>query len=171
MKWMPRKPMKSNCSGMDEKLASLLLDPAGASEKVHKHLAGCESCRRELEELRATMNLMDAWEIPEPNPYFLTRLEARLRGEREAGPAGWLAALRARFAYGPAANVRPLAAMALTVVLLVGGGTYLGVTDWNQPPVASGQASVVHDLQTMDNNAQLLDQLEAISSNNNQDGD
>jgi len=29
------------------------------------------------------------------------------------------------------------------------------------------QTAVVHDLQTMDNNAQLLDQLEALSSQNN----
>ena len=72
------------------------------------------------------------WEAPEPSPYFLTRLDARMREEREAAPASWLssrlARLRAGFAYGPTLHVRPLAAMALTVVLFVGGGTYLGVT-------------------------------------------
>jgi hypothetical protein len=57
--------------------------------------------------------------------------------------------------------------MALTIVLLLGGGTYLGVTDWNQAANPPGQAAVVHDLQTLDNNAQLLDQLEALSSTNN----
>jgi len=57
--------------------------------------------------------------------------------------------------------------MALTVVLLLGGGTYLGVTDWNGTPAPSGPTAVVHDLQTMDNNAQVLDQLEALSGNNN----
>ncbi len=56
--------------------------------------------------------------------------------------------------------------MALTVMLLLGGGTYLGITDWNQPANPPEQAAVVHDLQTLDNNAQLLDQLEALSSNN-----
>jgi hypothetical protein len=56
--------------------------------------------------------------------------------------------------------------MAMTVVLLLGGGTYLGISDWNQPPAPPNQAAVVHDLQTMDNNAQLLDQLEDLSSNN-----
>jgi hypothetical protein len=58
--------------------------------------------------------------------------------------------------------------MALTVMLLVGGGTYLGVTDWNQPAQPAGQA-VVNDLQLLDNNAQLLDQMEALSSNDNGD--
>jgi len=92
-----------------------------------------------------------------------------MREEREAAPAGWLARLRARFVYGPAMHVRPLAAMALTVVMLVGGGAYLGVTDWNQTAQPAGQAAVVNDLQNLDNNAQLLDQLEALSSNNNGD--
>ncbi len=159
-----------NCAEVDTKLASLLLDPAAApaamQTKLQMHLAECDRCRRELDELRATMALLDTWEAPEPNPYFLTRLEARLREEREAEPEGWYSRLRARFAYGPQTHVRPLAAMALTVLLLLGGGTYLGISDWNQPPAAPNQAAVVHDLQTMDNNAQLLDQLEDLSSNN-----
>jgi anti-sigma factor RsiW len=163
-----------NCAEVDARLASLLLDPASALAalpgKLQTHLAECDRCRRELDELRATMALLETWKAPEPNPYFLTRLEARLREEREAEPQGWLkggiASLRARFAYGPQTHVRPLAAMALTVVLLLGGGTYLGISDWNQPPALPNQAAVVHDLQTMDNNAQLLDQLEDISSAN-----
>jgi predicted anti-sigma-YlaC factor YlaD len=168
------KRTNKNCAEMDKKLASLLLDPAAAPAalpaKVQMHLAECDRCRRELDELRSTMALLDSWKAPEPNPYFLTRFEARLREEREAAPAGWLkggiALLRARFAYGPAAHVRPLAAMALTVLLLLGGGTYLGISDWNQPPAPPIQAAVVHDLQTMDNNAQLLDQLEDLSNTN-----
>jgi hypothetical protein len=51
--------------------------------------------------------------------------------------------------------------------VLLGGGTYLGVTNWDQPAAAPGQAAVVNDLQLLDNNAQLLDQLEALSSNDN----
>jgi hypothetical protein len=112
------------------------------------------------------MALLDTWEAPEPSPYFLTRLKARLNEERQAAPAGWLERLRARFTYGPHLHTRPMAAMALTVVLLLGGGTYLGMTNWEQP-AAPPQAAVVHDLQLLDNNAQLLDQLESISSTDN----
>jgi hypothetical protein len=155
---------------MDAKLANLLLDPAAATatlpEEAQAHLAGCDRCRRELAELRTMIALLDTWKTPEPNPYFLTRLEARLREERDAEPAGWLARLRARFAFRPVSHIRPLAAMALTVVLLVGGGIYLGITDWNHPPAPPRQTAVVNDLQTMENNAQLLDQLESLSSNN-----
>jgi len=55
------------------------------------------------------------------------------------------------------------------VMLLIGGGTYLGVTDWNHPAQPPVQAAVVNDLQMLDNNAQLLDQLESISDNNGGD--
>lgn len=170
---------------MEGKLAELLLAPATGPDAdfagVRSHLEACEGCRRELAELRATMALLDEWEAPEPNPYFLTRLGARIEDERAAEPAGWLrgglARMRARLVYGAGTHVRPLAAMALTVVLLVGGGAYLDVTNLDlsklgqpQAPAVAGQAAVVHDLQTMDNNAQLLDQLEALSSTS-QNGD
>lgn len=162
--------MKNNCAGMDAKLAELLLDPAAAPARVQTHVAGCERCRRELDELRATMALLESWEAPEPSPYFLSRLAARMREERAAEPAGWLkggiARLRAGFVYGPATHVRPLAAMAMSVMLLVGGGAYLGITNWEQPQTPPRQTTVVNDLQTMDSNAQLLDQLESLSSNN-----
>jgi hypothetical protein len=58
--------------------------------------------------------------------------------------------------------------MALTVALLVGGGAYLGVTDWMQPAQPS-QAAVVNDLQTLDSNAQVLDQMESLSGNESGD--
>ena len=156
-----------DCTGMDTKLADMLLNPDAAPAKVATHVAECDFCRGELEELRATLNLLDRWEAPEPSPYFMTRLNARLDEERAAAPASWLERLRARFAYGPSMHIRPLAAMALTVVMLLGGGAYLGISNWTQPAAPQGQAAVVHDLQLLDNNAQLLDQLESISNNEN----
>jgi hypothetical protein len=157
--------MKDNCTGMDSKLADLLLDPESAPAKVRTHVEGCDRCRGELEELRATMDLLDAWKAPEPNPYFMSRMEARMREERRTAPASWLARLRGSFAYGPTTHVRPLTAMALTIMMLVGGGTYLGVTNWDQPVPPPAPTAVVHDLQMLDSNAQLLDQLEALSDN------
>jgi hypothetical protein len=159
----------NKCTGMETKLAEMLLAPEAAPAKVTAHVADCDACRMELEELRATMALLDTWEVPEPNPYFLTRLNARLDDERQAAPAGWFERLRARFIYGPHLHARPMAAMAMTVVLLLGGGTYLGVTNWDQPAAPPPQAAVVHDLQVLDNNAQLLDQLESMSSSDNGD--
>jgi hypothetical protein len=156
----------NKCAGMETKLADLLLDPDSAPARVKAHVAECASCNKELEELRKTMAALDAWTAPEPNPYFLTRLDARMREERQAPPQSWLERLRARLAYGQSVHVKPLAAMALSVMLLLGGGTYLGLTNLEQPQAPSGEA-VVHDLQLLDNNAQLLDQLEQISENSN----
>jgi len=166
------KPMK-NCTEMESKLADMLLDAKSAPAKVQTHVAECESCQAELAELQATMALLDEWKAPEPNPFFVTRMNARMREEREAAPESWLARriarLRAGLSYGTASHVRPLAAMALTVMLFVGGGAYLGVTDWNHPTQPPAQAAVVHDLQLLDSNAQILDQLESISDNNGGD--
>ncbi len=148
--------------------------PALPLPRFKRMLRNVSVARASLKELKATMQMLDAWEAPAPSPYFLTRLGARMREEREAPPAGWLAGaiarLRATVAYGPGLHARPLAAVALTVLLLVGGGTYLGVTDWMQPAQPAAQnAAVVHDLQTLDSNAQVLDQMEALT--NNQNGD
>ncbi len=59
--------------------------------------------------------------------------------------------------------------MALTVMLILGGGAYLGVTNWEQQTAPQPEAAVVGDLQTLDSNAQLLDQLESISGTNTTD--
>ena len=157
----------NKCTGMGTKMADMLLDPESAPAKVKTHVAECDSCRKELEELRATMTVLDSWTAPEPSPYFLTRLNARMREEREAPPQSWMERLRARFAYGPSMHARPLAAMALSVMLLLGGGAYLGVANLEQPQAPSSEAAVVGDLQTLANNAQLLDQLESITDNSN----
>jgi anti-sigma factor RsiW len=156
--------MKHNCTGMESKLEDMLLDPAAAPAKVRVHVEQCEGCQRELAELQATMTLLDTWESPEPSPYFLTRLDARMREERQAAPEGWFARLRDRLTFGPSMHVRPLAAMAMAVVLLVGGGAYLGINDMDPNATQPGHEAVVRDLQTLDNNAQLLDQMEAMST-------
>jgi hypothetical protein len=154
------------CAGMETSLAELLLDPETAPATVKAHVESCEGCRGELDELHATMTALDGWEAPQVNPYFMTRFEARLREEKAAAPASWLERLRARTLFGQRMHARPLAAMALTVCLLVGGGAYLDVY-WQAPAASTPETAYVHDLQTLDNNAQVLDQLEDISGNQN----
>ena len=166
--------LKKNCGAVEEKLIDMLLDPRSVPAKVQAHVVECSQCQGKLSELQATMRLMDDWKTPEPSPYFMTRLGARMREEREAAPAGWFAGTVARWrasvAYGSGFQARPLAAMALSVMLLVGGGAYLGVNLMNPPAQQPTQnAAVVHDLQTIDSNAQVLDQLEALSTNSNGD--
>jgi hypothetical protein len=171
--WQAMKHTNTNCKMADDQLANLLLDTHRVPAKVQAHVVECGDCQGELRKLQAAMQLLDTWEAPEPSPYFLTRLGARMREERQAAPAGWLARgiarIRASIAYGPGLHVRPLAAMALTVVLLLGGGTYLGVTDWMQPVQPTPLAATVNDLQILDSNAQVLDQMESLSTNSSGD--
>ncbi len=157
---------KNICAWMEAKLAEMLLDPETVPATVKAHVEKCDGCRSELEELRATMTALDAWETPAPNPYFMTRFEARLREEKQAAPAGWLERLRTWLTVGPRLHAKPLAAMGLTLCLLLGGGAYLDVY-WEAPPAGPPETAVVHDLQTLDNNAQVLDQLEDISGQQN----
>lgn len=162
------KPNTNICAGRETKLANLLLDPESVPATVKEHVTECDGCRSELEALRATMAAMDAWEAPAANPYFMTRFEARLREEKQAAPAGWASRmverLRTRMLLGTHhhMHMRPVAAMALTMLLLLGGGTYLDFY-WQAPPPVPPKTAVVHDLQVLDNNSQLLDQLESIS--------
>src|SRR5271165_6019499 len=129
------------CHDMNSKLPDMLFEVedrnAEGNLEVRAHLEECGVCRAQLNELRSTMALLDEWEAPAPNPYFLTRLQARLDDEREAAPAIWpqrvYAGLRARFIYGSRLSLRPAAAMAMTVVLLVGGGAYLGLSNLEEP--------------------------------------
>ena len=162
--------MKTNskkiCAGMETRLTELLLQPEAAPATVKAHVESCDGCRSELEELRATMTALDAWEAPTPNPYFMTRFQARLNQEKQAAPAGWIERLKARLAMAPRMHARPLAAMTLTACLLLGGGAYLDVY-FEAPPAAPPQTAVVHDLQTLDDNAQVFDQLEDISGDQN----
>ena len=112
-----------DCKTVKTYMADLLLDPAAASSAARKHVAACADCSRELDELRATMAAMDAWEAPEPTPYFDTRLAARLREVKENPPAGLWERMRARLLYGSNLQLRPVAAAALALLLLMGGGT------------------------------------------------
>ena len=161
-----------NCHDVKSKMPDLLFDAdsmiaeESVNEAIRQHLAACAECRAELDEMRATISMLDAWEAPEPNPYFLTRLNARLEEERQAAPASWFENLRARLLYGTRHPLRPVAAMALTVVVLLGGGAYLGFNQWEQSAPQPPQTAVVHDLQSLDSNAQLLDQLETLSTQN-----
>lgn len=159
---------KTMCREMESKLADVLFDSSSVPAAVRQHVESCEGCRNELAALRQTMSALDAWPAPEPNPYFMTRFEARLREEKAAPPASWLEKIKARLTLGPQLHTRPLAAMALTVAVLIGGGAYLN-SYWETPASQVPQtAAVVQDLQRLDSNAQLLDQLESMDQGDSQ---
>ncbi len=152
------------CREVKASLPDLLLAPKQAPAEVRAHVDGCAECGQELKELEATMALMDTWEAPEVSPYFDTRMGVLLREEREAAPAGWLERMRARLMFGNHISMRPLMAGAMALVVAAGVGTYAGMGGFStQHPTATVQASpVIKDLQSMDDNAQMFQQLNTL---------
>jgi hypothetical protein len=144
-------------------ITDLLLDPAVASPAAREHVATCAECGKELSELQATLLAMDAWEAPGPSAYFDTRLAARLREEKANPPASFWERMRARLLYGSSLQFRPIAAGALALLLMIGGGTAIWVQNGTQPPVPQDSA-IVHDLQLLDGNAQVYQQLNALDA-------
>ena len=86
-------------------------------------------------------------------------MAARLRSEREAQPAGFFERLRSRLLYGTNMHLRPVAAGALVLLLLIGGGTYAGFVNTSQPVNPS---ATVRDLQSLDENSQVFQQLNTL---------
>jgi len=145
---------------MESNIADLLFDPDRVSVAVNEHVAECGDCRRELAELRSTMSLMDSWEAPEPTPYFDTRLQAMLREERTAPPANWLERMRAHLLFNNRAYFKPIAATALTVMMAVGGATYVGLVGHKQTQQQT--SATVRDLQSLDKDQQVFQQLDSL---------
>lgn len=158
------------CRTVKSKMPDLLLAPESVAADVRTHVESCADCAKELHELEATMALMDGWDAPEVSPYFDGRMQVLLREEKEAQPAGWWERMRARFAYGEKVNMRPLAAAALALVLAVGAGLYEGVSTHHARP-AQATSPVVRDLQSLDDNAQVFQQLSSMDQqDDNGDG-
>lgn len=141
-------------------IPDMLLDRERVPAAARAHMEQCADCSRELRALEATMLALDAWEDVEPSPFFDARLAARLR---EAEPAGFLERFRMRFMVGSNAHLKPLAAGALAILLLIGGGTYAGVAGFHNgqaTPVAT--SATVKDLQSLEDNSQMFQELNSL---------
>ena len=149
------------CRNVKSKMPDLLLDPTSVSADARAHVESCAECARELHELEATMALMDAWDAPELSPYFDGRMGAMLREEQRNPPASWLERMRARLMFGDKMNLRPMAAAALALMIAVGGGMYGVFTD-HAPQTPPQQSQVIRDLQSLDENAQVFQQLNSM---------
>src|SRR5258708_4778212 len=141
--------MKYDCNEIRERMPDVAAGFNPLTTDESQHLAGCVACAEQLKAMRATMALMDEWQVPEPSPYFDVRLQARLREEIAKPQAGWLQWFR-----------RPVLAAALTVAMGIGVGLFFtqnsGIINHGRDattiaePVAPGSA--VSDLPTLDQN-------------------
>jgi len=78
------------------------------------HLAGCQTCNRQLNDLRRALADAESVEVPEPPPFFWQRFSARLREavSTEAPPS------RVAWWRGPSWRIAAPALAGCTVVLL-----------------------------------------------------
>jgi anti-sigma factor RsiW len=132
-----------NCNDVRENLIELI-SGGPADPQLTAHVSQCSNCTAELASLRKTMALLDEWEAPEPSPYFLTRMRAHLKEEREKAPASrWVAWLR-----------RPVLAVSLATILAAGGLTYR-LIETHQSPSPSDNGPVA-DIESLDKNHDLI---------------
>lgn len=155
------------CHDCKSALPDLLLDQsAPTNDAARKHMESCAACREEFRALEATFALLDAWQAPEPSPYFDQKLTVRLREAQAEPPAGWFERLRSRMMFNTGRQFRPAVAGALALVLLVGGGTFADVSLSRQ--AATPQASAtVNDLRILDTNHQALQTMDQLLQDDN----
>ncbi len=128
-------------------MADLLLDPEQVPAEARAHVEQCADCSKELKALQSTMLALDGWEGVEPSPFFDARMAARML-------------------FGSNMHLRPLAAGALALLLLIGGGTFAGFKSMQSSmPVAA--SATVKDLQSLDENAQVFQTLNSLDENDN----
>ena len=155
------------CRKVKANLENLLFDPESVPADVRNHVKDCATCSQELASLEATMNLMNDWQAPEPTPYFDSKLAVRLREEQRAEPAGFLERMRARVLFGSNVHLRPIAVGALALLIIIGGGTYAGLMSSNSATVKT--SATVEDLKSLDDNAQVFQQLSSLDQNDQDD--
>jgi hypothetical protein len=151
-----------NCKTCQSAMPEILLDPAVSSAEARVHLESCPICQQEFVSFQRTFALLDTWQAPEPSPYFDQKLAVRLREEQAAPAAGWLERLQTRLLLNTGRQFRPALVAIMAIVLILGGGTFAGISnlpDHHDPVQAS---AAVDDLQILDKNDQAIQQMDQL---------
>ncbi len=160
----------TNCRKIESSLPDLLLDPKSVKPEVLAHLESCSSCGAELNSLMATMRMLDEWAVPEPSPYFDTKMQAKLREAKAAQPESFWEGLRSRLLFTSNFHFRTVGAAALAGILAIGGGSAIYVSQAPAPAPLVQASATVRDLQSLDGNAQIFQQLNALDSDDTDSG-
>jgi hypothetical protein len=108
------------------------------------------------------MGLLDAWQAPEPSPYFDQKMAVLLREEQAKAPAGWMERIRERLLLNTGRQFRPAMIGALALVIVLGGGSFAGIRVLHQQPAEVAVSATVNDLQILDKNEQAIEQMDQL---------
>ena len=142
------------CDDIRELMPDLAAGIDAPIPEIREHLRTCGECAHTLEEFRQTMALLDEWQVPEPSPYFDTRLNARLR-EEAAKPAGWMQWFR-----------KPALAVSFAVIMLA-SVTVVRLNSPDRPKTVVGNVmpepgTAVGDLQALEKNHDLYSDFDEL---------
>jgi hypothetical protein len=151
-----------DCKSFESELMDLVLTvDSTPSVAAVAHMKSCPPCAEEYVSFQQTFSLLDTWKAPEPTPYFDQKLAVLLREEQAAPRMGWFESLMTRIRFNTGRNFRPAMVGALSLALMVGGGSVFVVAPFQggQPAAAS---ATVNDLQILDRNEQAFQQLDEL---------
>lgn len=152
-----------NCQVCQSEMPEILLNPAAASgATVQDHLASCVVCQKEFASFQSTFALLDTWEVPEPSPYFDQKLAVRLREEQLIPQAGWFERLQTRLLFNTGRQFRPALVGTMALVILLGGGTFAGLSSLPSHRDQVQASATVNDLQILDKNDQAFQQMDQL---------
>lgn len=108
-----------NCKTIHNKIIFFVEEELSAHEMraVEKHLKSCSSCALFADELQKTLGLIEKEKVSEQNPFFYTRVKARLENQQE------------KIRMPRPVLIRIMQPLAFSILLVLGvyGGVQLGV--------------------------------------------
>ena len=149
-----------NCKEIRELLPDVAAGMASQTSEVTAHVASCDTCAAKLDGLRQTMALLDEWKVPEPSPYFDSRLHARLRDDVQRPASVWSWIRKPALALS-------FAALIVAGALAIGNRSYFTQLQSinTQPPVPAvpiEPGTAVGDLQALEKNQSLYADFDVL---------
>jgi hypothetical protein len=153
-----------DCKKFESELTDIILTPgATPSVAAAAHMKVCPPCAEEYLSFQQTFSLLDSWQAPAASPYFDQKLAVLLREEQAAPPMGWFERLATSLRLNTGRNFRPALVGALSLALLIGGGSasfFLPATPVHRSPASA--SATVNDLQILDRNEQAFQQTDEL---------
>ena len=152
-----------DCKSFQNELPDLVLTVgAKPSLAAVAHMKVCPPCAEEYLSFQQTFQALDSWTAPEPTAYFDQKLAVLLREEQAQPKMGWFERLKTSLQLNTGRNFRPAMAGALALALVVGGGSFVGLTNYQQPQPVVQPSATIRDLQILDRNEQAFQALDTL---------